>query len=306
MSEHDNTQPERSVDKLLEDLEAEKAARSREEERLGEVLKVDEHTAAKISEERKNKVSGFKLDIDLDEEFQKTEEPAPPSVNDTEEPAPSGEPAEETAESLDEDEPAAEPEGPKEEADGKEPEEEPEEAGRGKKKKKTKKSTWGCVRGIIYAVLVLGISGVLAYFTITGAIDLAGLGKSSGKVDVVIPRGASTQQVADALKEGGVIDQPLVFRLYSKLTKADGTYQPGTFTLAPNMGYGEMIRILQNSKPRESVSVTIKEGFTINQIAEELEKAGVCAADDFFAAVVYGKYGDAYDFVAAIPGIEQG
>ena len=222
MSEHDNTQPERSVDKLLEDLEAEKAARSREEERLGEVLKVDEHTAAKISEERKNKVSGFKLDIDLDEEFQKTEEPAPPSVNDTEEPAPSGEPAEETAESLDEDEPAAEPEGPKEEADGKEPEEEPEEAGRGKKKKKTKKSTWGCVRGIIYAVLVLGISGVLAYFTITGAIDLAGLGKSSGKVDVVIPRGASTQQVADALKEGGVIDQPLVFRLYSKLTKADG------------------------------------------------------------------------------------
>lgn len=76
-------------------------------------------------------------------------------------------------------------------------------------------------------MLVLGISGVLAYFTITGAIDLAGLGKSSGKVDVVIPRGASTQQVADALKEGGVIDQPLVFRLYSKLTKADGTYQPG-------------------------------------------------------------------------------
>lgn len=62
-----------------------------------------------------------------------------------------------------------------------------------------------------------------------------------------------------------------------------------------------MIRILQNSKPRESVSVTIKEGFTINQIAEELEKAGVCDADDFFEAVVYGKYEDAYDFVAAIP-----
>ena len=109
-----------------------------------------------------------------------------------------------------------------------------------------------------------------------------------------------------ALPIWGVIDQPLVFRLYSKLTKADGTYQPGTFTLAPNMGYGEMIRILQNSKPRESVSVTIKEGFTINQIAEELEKAGVCDADDFFEAVVYGKYEDAYDFVAAIPGIEQG
>lgn len=59
MSEHDNTQPERSVDKLLEDLEAEKAARSREEERLGEVLKVDEHTAAKISGGAKEQ--GFRL-----------------------------------------------------------------------------------------------------------------------------------------------------------------------------------------------------------------------------------------------------
>ena len=304
MSEHDNAQPDRSVDKLLEELEAEKAARSREEERLGEVLRVDEHTAAKITEERKSKVSGFKLDIDLDEVFQKTEDSVTtPSADGTEEIA-SPEGAFDGPDGLED---GAEPAKPEEAADGEDPDEEPKETGgRGEKKKKAKKGTWGCVRGIIYAVLVLGISGVLAYFTITGAIDLAGLGKSSGKVDVVIPRGASTQQVANALKEGGLIDQPLVFRLYSKLTKADGTYQPGTFTLAPNMGYEEMIRTLQSSKPRESVSVTIKEGFTINRIAEELEKVGVCDADDFFQAVVYGKYEDAYDFVAAIPGLEQG
>lgn len=103
----------------------------------------------------------------------------------------------------------AEPAKPEEAADGEDPDEEPKETGgRGEKKKKAKKGTWGCVRGIIYAVLVLGISGVLAYFTITGAIDLAGLGKSSGKVDVVIPRGASTQQVANALKEGGSSTSP--------------------------------------------------------------------------------------------------
>lgn len=114
----------------------------------------------------------------------------------------SGEPAEETAESLDEDEPTAEPEGPEEETGGVEPEEEPEEAGRGKKKKKTKKSTWGCVRGIIYAVLVLGISGVLAYFTITGRHRFGGPGQILRKGGRGYPRGASTQQVADALKEG--------------------------------------------------------------------------------------------------------
>lgn len=118
---------------------------------------------------------------------------------------------------------------------------EPQKAKKRKKKKKSRmdRTTWGCIRGIIYAVLVLGISGTLAYFAITGGIDMVGLNKSSALVDVEIPRGASTEQIADILKEKGLIDQPLIFRLYSKLTKADGGYRPGMFTLSANMGYGQ-------------------------------------------------------------------
>lgn len=67
---------------------------------------------------------------------------------------------------------------------------EPQKAKKRKKKKKSRmdRTTWGCIRGIIYAVLVLGISGTLAYFAITGGIDMVGLNKSSALVDVEIPR----------------------------------------------------------------------------------------------------------------------
>lgn len=112
---------------------------------------------------------------------------------------------------------------------------EPQKAKKRKKKKKSRmdRTTWGCIRGIIYAVLVLGISGTLAYFAITGGIDMVGLNKSSALVDVEIPRGASTEQIADILKEKGLIDQPLIFRLYSKLTKADGGYRRGCSLCPP-------------------------------------------------------------------------
>ena len=162
------------------------------------------------------------------------------------------------------------------------------------------RTTWGCIRGIIYAVLVLGISGTLAYFAITGGIDMVGLTKSSALVDVEIPRGASTEQIADILKEKGLIDQPLIFRLYSKLTKADGGYRPGMFTLSANMGYGSMIDVMQSTKPRDIIKVTIPEGSRMMDIAKIMEAKGVCSTEDFYAAVNKNDYSD-YDFIAAIP-----
>lgn len=297
MSEQE--QQENSVDRLLEDIEAEKAARAREEERLGEALRVDDQTASRVQEQRKNKVSEFRLELNLEEEPEHTtpentqevvaDDPETASIAPSEE-----EEAAQGALVSVEEEPASEEE---------EPEEPSTKKGRGKKKKD--RTTWGCIRGILYAVLVLGASGVLAYFVITGCIDLVGLNKSSTLKDVVIPRGASTQQVAEVLKESGLIDQPLIFRLYSKLTKADGTYQPGTFTLSADMGYADIISELQNAKPREAVSVMVPEGSTIDDIAKLLEEADVCSSDEFYQAVVQIDYDD-YDFIKAIPTAEQG
>ena len=158
---------------------------------------------------------------------------------------------------------------------------------------------------IFYVVCVLAVSCVLAFIGVTWALDLLGLNKTEREVDVQIPRGATTKQVADALHENGLVSHPFVFRVFSKLTHADGQYQSGVFTLASNEGYQGIISDLQSVGERETVDVTVPEGYNILEIAELLEESEVCGAQEFLKELEEGDYSD-YDFIAAIPEIGAG
>lgn len=287
----ENRDRDLDIDHILQDIEADKIKRE-------QGLEADSHEE-RLSRERQAKVSGFKLDLQLDEEY--GDLPA--------EDTPSDSSAEGSGTALKEAAPIdltplVADDGVKEDLpeSGEDGEVFPAKAG--KKKKKKASTTWGCIRGLIYAAVVLVTAGTLAYFAITGGIDLTGLNKSDALVDVVIPQGASTEVVAEILKENGLIDQPLVFRLYSKLTHADGKYQPGTFSLTPNMGYQVLIETLQTAKARETVSVTIPEGYTLDKIAALMEEKEVCTKDEFYRAATQVEYD--YDFLNAIPDEEDG
>lgn len=212
----------------------------------------------------------FKLELDLDSEYGEAVE-APPVVRESE---PSAAPAE----------PIKQPDAPKQ-------------------PKKKKKRSW--VHNLIYTVMVLGLSAVFAYFLVVGGLDFTGLTRVDKTVDVDIPAGASTATVSEVLKENGLIDQPMVFRLYARLSGADGTWQPGSFSLNPNMGYQTLIKSLQTARKRDTAKVTLPEGFTVMQMAERLEKKGVCTVQEFVRAVTEVDYSKDYDFIAAFSEIEQ-
>ena len=292
-------QREKDIDRLIEDITAEKNAREPKRPASDAVRSVPDE---RLTEERKAKVSGFRLQLDLDEEYG---DPSPA------EPLPAAPEAENTAAGQEPLDPL-----PLEETDVEPPElapllpeepvqpEEPKASSKKTTKKRAKdRTTWGCIRGVIYACVVLAVSITLAYFLISGGIDLTGLNKSDVVVDVVIPEGASTETIAGILKDNGIIDQPLIFRLYSKVTNADGKYQPGTFSLTPNMGYQVLIDTMKTGKPREVVSVVIPEGFTLNKIADRLEENQVCTRSDFFRAANTVLY--EYDFLKDLPTDEE-
>ena len=135
------------VDKLFEQLEAEKLAKQQGDEQLRQSLQTDDTALERIQEERKNKVSGFKLDLDLDEEFaEHTEEAAAPADH-AEGVETAGEaPAEQADEGTGlppmmlEEEPVEEPLAEEPVQPG---EEAPETPAKKKKKKKKDKTTWG-------------------------------------------------------------------------------------------------------------------------------------------------------------------
>ncbi|MGI6264610.1 MAG: endolytic transglycosylase MltG [Acutalibacteraceae bacterium] len=171
------------------------------------------------------------------------------------------------------------------------------------KKRAGQVRTWRPFRGILYAIFVVGASLLATYLIISSILDVTGLQKSDIKKEVVIDEGATTAEVANALNDAGLIDQKLIFRLFSRLTKADGKYQPGTFYLSANMGYGSMIEALQEIPYRESVTITIPEGCTVENIARLLSVNGVCSYSDFYAALVSGQYD--YEFMRDIPTVGE-
>lgn len=63
------------------------------------------------------------------------------------------------------------------------------------------------------------ISVYLSNVILGAAYDLFGLKKEDIDIEVDIPQGSSTQQIAEILKEKDVINEPMVFRIYSRLKK---------------------------------------------------------------------------------------
>ena len=101
-------------------------------------------------------------------------------------------------------------------------------------------------------------------------------------VSINIPAGAGVAQIAEILEQNEVIDSPFVFRVYEKLTRS-GIYHSGVHTFSKGMSYDNILDSLEKSVTN-AITVSIPEGYEIRQIAELLEKSGVCTASEFYKA----------------------
>lgn len=138
--------------------------------------------------------------------------------------------------------------------------------------------------GILLSVFIISVSAFLAFYIIQSVLDFTGIAQNEFDVEVEIPENATTDEVADILKDNGVIALPKLFEIYSKVSDADGKYLNGLFTLSSTMSYSSIVRTLQTvTKVTETVSIRITEGMTAREIGELLEDNYVCRAEDFAA-----------------------
>ena len=103
-------------------------------------------------------------------------------------------------------------------------------------------------------------------------------------VRVIVPRGATFRTAADSMASSGVIESPLVFRIYARLMRRDRQIQAGTYLLRPGTRWGDLVRAM-NGGTGIINRVTIPEGFTIAQITPVLIRALRTSADSVNAAV---------------------
>ncbi len=142
-------------------------------------------------------------------------------------------------------------------------------------------------RTVLIVLLALVIIAVIAAFTIFNKIknyDKSADASSTKVIDFVIPKGASTQKIADLLADAGLIDNPAIFKFKAKLNDLDGKFQAGEYELSPSMGMVEIMNKIQDGR-RETVRFTIKEGLSLRQIAGSLEEQGICSRTDFYKSL---------------------
>lgn len=121
-----------------------------------------------------------------------------------------------------------------------------------------------------------------------------------GAVMIYIGMGDNTKKIAEQIAQRGLIDNPALFSLMSKVNGFDGGYQSGTHFLVPDMSYDEMMYTM-TLKPR-SVRITFPEGTSYTEMKKILRQNGVLFSEAKMDALMnnLNLFLD-YDFVRAIP-----
>jgi UPF0755 protein len=129
---------------------------------------------------------------------------------------------------------------------------------------------------VVAIALTLVLVGLLA-----AAAWLTWGGEESGSaVQIEIKPGTDTEQIATKLASAGVIGNATAFRIRARVFGADDRLKPGVYDLTTGMPASAVIDLLKAGPPVTYVSVTIPEGFVIDQIAERFEnKAAIPKAE---------------------------
>ncbi len=105
---------------------------------------------------------------------------------------------------------------------------------------------------------------------------------SGENIDIPIYSKTSAREIARMLKEKGILRFSLPFRVLTKLTRADRKLKAGLYRFSPRMSLWSLVSSLTEGRI-ELMTLKVPEGFTVEQIAEELEELKVTPQADFLA-----------------------
>ena len=143
--------------------------------------------------------------------------------------------------------------------------------------RKPRGSGCGPMLGVVVFFLVLTLVSIGGWYLLYRNASGAAAGRP---VQVVIPAGSTSAQIATLLATKGAVPNALMFRIRARMEKADGRLKPGTYDLTTGMDYLDAIATLEEGQKVVHFTLPIPEGWTIGQVAKRVEaRTGVRAID---------------------------
>ena len=156
---------------------------------------------------------------------------------------------------------------------------------------KTRKSRVGAAFALLGIIVVLVAAGAMVGWWYVFERAEHGPVAAGEPVTIEVPAGATTASIATLLTERGVVPNANRFRLESRRADADGRLRAGEYDLSTGMTYEDVIATLVEGPTITYVTVTIPEGYVIEQIAARFEeKAGISAEE--FERLAYAGYAE--------------
>ena len=124
---------------------------------------------------------------------------------------------------------------------------------------------------LIYLICVVLVSALLAGVGWLLANDLCSLNKAPVNTTIVVDEDDSLSDVAQKLKDAGLIKYKWFFCLTGKFFHAEDYIEPGEYEeITSDMDYRALIHALHHYRSFESVKVMIPEGKTVQEIIDIL------------------------------------
>lgn len=159
-----------------------------------------------------------------------------------------------------------------------------------------KKGSAGKILLVVLLLLFLAAGAAVLF----ARSEIHGSSKSGTAVTVSIQQGSGVAAIANKLKDAGVIRSAYLFRWYVGEKGAAAKLQYGDFELTIGSSYDALISTLPQYAKAETVRVTIPEGTTAIAIAQKMEAAGLCTAEEFLKEANEGDF-STYTFWQYIP-----
>ena len=102
---------------------------------------------------------------------------------------------------------------------------------------------------------------------------------------IEVAEGDSFYGVLNKLSEEDKIKNEFLVKLYLKIRGIKPEVLAGTYKLDKSMTLDEIITLLSNDSTIGKIYITIPEGYTIDDIATELEENNICSSEDFISSV---------------------
>ena len=126
---------------------------------------------------------------------------------------------------------------------------------------------------ITFCIISLGLYGYNSLFNKLSSEDTVKI--------FIVEKGSSVKSIANSLEKEGLIKDSSLFILYASLTNSHKNMQAGEYLLSPQMSTAQIINVLKKGETNKK-SLTILEGWNINDIANYFEEKQIATKEEVF------------------------